>query len=361
MIVIALVVSWNGWRDTLDCVQSILGAQRLPEHVLICDNGSMDGSVQALEAWFSEKGFAYTSFPSPEALLAGEPLRTRIGIVEIGENLGYAGANNLGMRYALERCKADYVWILNNDVVVGSQALRRMLELAQSDDAIGIVGAKLLRYDAPETIQAMGGGFIIPVICHDTQLGHGRASTSFDDTPIRLDHLIGACLLVRSTAIRRVGFIDESYFLYREETDWCIRMRRHGWKLYCCATAEVWHKQSRSSGFRSQLHDYYAVRNMLRLVRKFYPTYLPTAFAYFATRALAPKLLRLEFARIEAVLQALRDFALGIGGRASAHTDEVLFDQYLGRGENLIEGGRDAGGGKAGGEPTRSGRETRPR
>ncbi len=319
----------------------------------------MDGSVEALQKWFSEKGCAFTTFASPEALLEGE-LRTRIGIVEIGRNLGYAGANNLGMRYALERCNADYVWILNNDVVVGPQALRSMLELAQSDDAIGMVGAKLLRYDAPETIQAMGGGYIIPVMCHDTQLGHGQKSASFGNDPIRLDHLIGACLLVKSNTIRSIGSIDESYFLYREETDWCIRMRRRGWKLYCCATAEVWHKQSRSSGFRSQVHDYYAVRNMLRLVRKFYPTYLPTAFAYFASRALIPKLLRLEFARIAAVLAALRDFVLGVSGRASAHTDEMLFQQYLGRGEDLVEGGRDTLGSKTSGTAAGAGGKTSP-
>ena len=146
--------------------------------------------------------------------------------------------------------------------------------------------------------------------------------------------MIGASLLVRAAAVRDVGYIDESYFLYREETDWCIRMVRHGWKLFCSPTSLVWHKQARSIGFKSPLHDYYAVRNVLHLVRKFYPASLPTAFAYFACRSIAPKLARFEMARLYAVCLALRDFAIGVKGQPEAYGESALVREYV----NKVDG-----------------------
>jgi len=129
--------------------------------------------------------------------------------------------------------------------------------------------------------------------------------------------------------VRSVGPIDESYFLYREETDWCIRMRRAGWKLYCCTQAAVWHKQSHSIGFKTPLHDYYAVRNMLHLVWKFYPFAMPAAFTYFVARSIAPKALRFETARLLAVLYAIADFLSGVKGRSAHHTEQMLEGSYL--------------------------------
>jgi hypothetical protein len=123
--------------------------------------------------------------------------------------------------------------------------------------------------------------------------------------------------------------MDETYFLYREETDWCIRMRRNGWRLYCRPDATVRHKQARSIGFKSPTHDYYAVRNILRLVRKFFPKSLPVAFTYFAMRSLLPKILRLQFGRALAVCAALRDFVAGVDGRAKVHTDATIHAHYV--------------------------------
>jgi GT2 family glycosyltransferase len=327
--VVALVLNWNGFEDTVECIESILRSDLAPGHVVVLDNGSIDGSTQRLEAWAAAQTLDYVSFASPAEARASDPPSEQLVFIECGRNLGYAGGNNIGIRYAIELTGAEFIWILNNDVVVDHRALRRAVDLAQSDPDIGIVGAKLLRYDEPETIQALGGGYIVPVFCHDTQLGSGRHSETAGDKPIRVDHLIGASLLVRVAAVRDVGLIDESYFLYREETDWCIRMVRRGWKLFCSPNSLVWHKQARSIGFKSPLHDYYAVRNVLHLVRKFYPASLPTAFAYFACRSIAPKLARFELARLHAVCLALRDFAMGVKGQPAAYGEAALVREYV--------------------------------
>ncbi|HEY5426201.1 MAG TPA: glycosyltransferase family 2 protein [Candidatus Tumulicola sp.] len=327
--VVAVVLNWNAWRDTIACVESLLESNCVPNRIVICDNGSLDDSVARLMEWGERRG-SFVAFGAPAEALDGPASDAPLVLVRLPENGGYARGNNLGIRYAIERCEAEYVWILNNDTIVEREALERMIEVATADPSVGIVGSKLLRHDAPDTIQALGGGYIVPILCHDTQLGNGRKAAGVGTKPILLDHLVGASLLVRAEAVRRVGPIDESYFLYREETDWCIRMRRAGWKLYCCTTATVWHKQSHSIGFKSPLHDYYAVRNMLRLVWKFYPAAMPTAFGYFAVRALAPKLLRFEFARLQAVLYAYGDFVTGVTGRSERHTDRMFANSYLG-------------------------------
>jgi GT2 family glycosyltransferase len=326
--VAVVVLNWNAWPDTIACVESLLRSQRVPDHIVVCDNGSLDGSVEHLAQWMRNAG-SCDVYPSAARALAADGPVAPLALVAIDENGGYAAGNNVGLQFALARCDADFVWILNCDVIVAPDALKEMLEVAAADPSIGIVGSKLLRFDQPDTIQALGGGRIIPVLCHDTQLGSGRKSESAGSDPIELDHLVGASLLVRAAAIRDVGPIDESYFLYREETDWCIRMRRNGWRLYCCPQASVWHRQSHSIGFKSPLHDYYAVRNMLHLVAKFYPLAFPTAFGYFACRAFAPKILRLEFERLAAVVAAYRDFLAGVSGRRAQHTDRVLMNNYI--------------------------------
>ena len=336
--VVALVLNWNGFEDTVECIESILRSDLAPAHIVVLDNGSIDGSTQRLQDWAAAQSLEYDSFSSPAAARASDRPSTQLVFIECGRNLGYAGGNNVGIHYAIKRTGAEFVWILNNDVVVDHRALERALHVAQSDSRIGIVGAKLLRYDEPETIQALGGGYIVPIFCHDTQLGSGKHSETSGETPIRVDHLIGASLLVRAAAVRDVGYIDESYFLYREETDWCIRMVRHGWKLFCSPTSLVWHKQARSIGFKSPLHDYYAVRNVLHLVRKFFPASLPTAFAYFAFRSIAPKLARFEMARLYAVWLALRDFAIGVKGQPAEYGESALVREYasnLDRGDSL--------------------------
>jgi GT2 family glycosyltransferase len=327
--IVAVVLNWNGFDDTKECLESLLCSDLAPAHIVVIDNGSIDGSPQRLKEWAAEQAIDYTAFFSPAAALVSASPTTRFIFIETGKNLGYAGANNVGMNYAIDRAGAEFVWVLNNDLTVDPRALERALRIAQGDPKIGMVGAQILSYDDPETIQAMGGGYIRPILCHDTQLHAGQKAQTSLDEPIDLHHLIGASLLVRAEAALDVGPIDESYFLYREETDWCLRMSRKGWRLCCSPSSIVWHKQARSVGFKSPMHDYYAVRNILRLVKKFYPASLPTAFAYHASRALLPKLARFQMDRVAAVLHALRDFMAGVDGRPDRYSEAAFVRAYV--------------------------------
>lgn len=344
--VVAAVLNWNGWLDTIECVESVLRSTLPPAQIVICDNGSTDGSIDRLREWADgtllpdlggEGGTSRWSYrPAPKPLSYalvtpadaklgnGIPYETQLVIIAIEENLGYAGGNNIAMEYALKRAGADYVWLLNNDTVVDAFALERMTGLAEKMPHVGLIGAKLLQYAKPDTLQAMGGGYFTPAFGHDTQLGRGTRMIESSGETIELDHVIGACLLARADAVNKVGPLDETYFLYREETDWSVRMRVQGWKILCAPAAIVWHKQGKSLGYKSPLHDYYSVRNMLRLMRKHYPSRLTFAIVAVAGRSILPKLVRLQFRRLRAVLKALSDFYANRDGRA--HTDVQLLE-----------------------------------
>lgn len=342
--VVAVVLNWNGWLDTVECIESLLRSTYPVDHIVVCDNGSSDGSLEKMREWAeglinietgvgdarqrwsyvpSQKPLPYTSIAAGD-LENNQSLApdTPLIFLRLDENRGYAGGNNKGIRFAIERYGADFVWILNNDTVIDRLALDAMLSVATQDSAIGMVGPKVLRYDRPDTIQVVGGGRMLPYLGYESQLGRGQRNGPRFSKSGTMDHLIGASLLVRAQAVRDVGDMDESYFLYREETDWCVRMRRNGWKMWCCANATVWHKEGKSLGFKSVLHDYYSVRNFLLLVRRFYPLALPSAMLIFGLRAVLPKLARLQFRRLLFVLLAFRDFVFGNHGRV--HAEEFL-------------------------------------
>lgn len=352
--VVVVVLNWNGWLDTVECVESLFRSDYPNLHVVVCDNRSSDESLTRLKEWaqgilevesaVSEAGHRWAYRPIPKPLQFAEYDCTggrpnfrkndpRLTFIQTGANLGYAGGNNVGIEYGLVN-DADYVWILNNDTVVGRETLSRMVSHAQEDSAIGIVGSKLLQYRTPDTIQALGGGSLDQRWGKDDQFGRGLRNAQHRDEALELEHVIGASMLVRAATIRDVGLMEESYFLYREETDWCIQMRLKGWRLTYCPGASVWHKEGHSIGFKSLLHDYYSVRNMLFLIRKFYPSNLPTAIAFLAFITISPKIARLQFKRLKYVLKAFYDFGRGVQGRGDLLPDFQALARKLAQDES---------------------------
>jgi hypothetical protein len=319
-----------------------------PNHqIIVCDNGSRDHSIERLTEWAdgvlevkpreeqrdgrswcyrpSPKPIPYLVYSSPEEAFSVPPVaQTPIIFVRNGVNLGYAGGNNIGMRFAIEMLKAQYVWVLNNDTVVDRNAIASFARAFELRPDAGVMGSRLMQYSSPDKIQALGGGQLYPRVARDTQVGRGRQAHEGIEEPMELEHVIGASMFIRSDAIQNVGLLDESYFLYREETDWCLQMRKSGWRLLYCPDSVVWHKEGHSVGFKSALHDYYAVRNMLYLIQKHYPEHMTTAFLVSLWRAAAPKVLRLQFGRLKYVVKAYIDFLRGVRGK----TDVVDPDLY---------------------------------
>jgi hypothetical protein len=212
--VAAVVLNWNGWRDTIPCLESLRKSASAPS-VIVVDNGSTDDSLARIASaapW--------------------------IRLLSLSANLGFSAGVNAGIAAALADGVPDYLWVLNNDTVVASETLSRMLALADSDTRIGIVGCRLVDADGSGRVQAFGGGRFNPWL--------GTTSVYVEPTARACDHLVGASLLLRRSLLEQIGGFDERYFFYLEDTDLSLRARRAGWRLEVANDATVMHRRGAS-------------------------------------------------------------------------------------------------------------------
>ena len=216
-----MILNWRGWQDTLACIQSLKRSDYTNLQIVVVDNDSQDESVSQIRV----------SYPD-------------IALIETRRNLGFAGGNNIGIRYALEH-GAEYIWLLNNDTVVDPGALTAMVELAEKDRRIGVVGSVLYYMEQPTKVQAWGGGRV--------NLITGRSRHLL--APGEPHYITGASVLLRSEAIKQVGLLDEGFFMYWEDVDLSLRLRKAGWKLAVADDARVLHKESASAGKKSSFQD----------------------------------------------------------------------------------------------------------
>jgi GT2 family glycosyltransferase len=261
-LVYTVVLNYNGWRDTLECLASLDTLTYANHQVVVVDNASPDGSEAELRQ-----------------------ARPDVTLLQSGANLGYAGGNNVGIRYALAG-GADHVWILNNDTLVEPDALTQSVaRMAQRPDA-GMCGSKLVYHHDRSTVQAWGGASYNRWLGTIRLLGHGEAATRAVDLGAlerQLDYIVGASLLVSRPFLEAIGLLREDYFLYFEELDWALRA--HGrFGVIVAPESVVYHKEGASiggnqhSGSKSRLADYYAIRNRLLITRRFFPYALPTVY-----------------------------------------------------------------------------------
>lgn len=239
-MVITVVLNCNKRDDTLAALESLVRADCPNHRIIVLDVASTDGS-----AGFSG---AYPSVP----------------VIDIPTNLGYAGNNNVGIRAACE-LGADWIFVLNNDAIVAPDCLARLLEVALRDDGIGIAGPTVYHYDEPDTIQSAGG-----TTGNDwstRHLGQNEPDRGQFTEPRAVDWVSGCGLLVRREVVDRVGALDERFFCYWEEIEWCLRARKAGWQVTHVPAAKMWHKGVQRDYRPGPSVTYYSTRNRFLLLR----------------------------------------------------------------------------------------------
>lgn len=240
--IVSVILNTNRRADTLACLES-LAANDYPRHqALVLDNASTDGSVEAIRSAF------------PNVHLLGLP-----------QNLGYAGNNNVGIQAALEQ-QADWVFVLNEDVVLAPGTLTRLMEVAESEARIGVVGPLVYHHDEPAVIQSAGGILTAQWLSHHR--GQNEPDTGQYPRPQTVDWISGCAILVRRQVIEQVGALDERFFYYWEETEWCLRARRAGWQVVLAPQAKLWHKGVQRDYRPGPNITYYWVRNWLMTLSK---------------------------------------------------------------------------------------------
>jgi GT2 family glycosyltransferase len=240
--VMIIVLNWNGLSDTLECLESLACLDYSPYEVVVVDNGSTDGSVEAVRGRFPD-----------------------VTLIENGENLGFVGGNNVALRYALER-DVGYVLLLNNDTVVDPRFLTELIRVSETEEEIGISSPLVLYYDVPDEIWTAGA--TINWANGATKRLWAGEKAGGSESVFDVDFVSGCALLAKREVIKTTGFLDPDYYLYYEEVDWCVRARAQGHRIVCVPRARIWHKVSRSVGPSSPLISYYMTRNALLLLRK---------------------------------------------------------------------------------------------
>lgn len=302
-----LVLNWNGWPDTLECLESVLRLDYPGSQVIVCDNGSTDASRQRIRDWAAgrldvvprrgemaaygrppvAKPIPVRSLSRDEAERGGDdrPDPATLVLISNGANLGFAAGNNVGLRYALAR-GYDLVWLLNADTVVTPAALRALVDRMGSDPGIGMCGSMLCYYDAPGIIEEAGGCAYYPLLGMARRLMKDRPidrGTDWSRIERRLGYVSGASCLVRSDFLRAVGLMGEDYFLYGEEIDWACRAKGR-YRLALAPESIVFHKKGRSTGSksyragRSARSAYFLWRARTRVTRRYHPLGLPAVF-----------------------------------------------------------------------------------
>lgn len=204
----------------------------------------------------------------------------KLSIIKTGGNLGFAGGNNVGIRFALSQGDCDYLWLLNNDTVVAPEALSHLVKRAIFDSDIGIVGGTICYYHQPEIVQALGGARFNKYLALSHLFGITRRLTDISENEIsnvehRLDWISGACMLMPIQFVQAVGILEERYFLYFEELDWALRAKGK-FKLAFAPKAMIYHKHggTTNESKQSDVSVYFRCRSRLKLYRKLLPQYL---------------------------------------------------------------------------------------
>ena len=239
-LVRAVVINWNG-REVLEpCLRTLLASSYPNLSVLVVDNASTDGSAQ----------FVRDEFPS-------------VSVSEQSSNLGFAAGVNVGLRSALEE-GADYVLLLNNDIELDGNAVSALVEAALAHPESAFVGPLIYYADRPSVIWSAGGAvsFWTGNIRH---LGLREEDAGQYAEVREVDYVTACAVLASAKAVSAIGLMDEGYYMYNEDTDWCIRAGDAGFSVLFAPSARIWHKVSMSSGGGlTPFKIYHRLRSTLR-------------------------------------------------------------------------------------------------
>jgi GT2 family glycosyltransferase len=267
MKVFIVVLNWNQEKLTMECIESLQKLKLEKSHhveIVVVDNGSGE-------------------------ILSFRPSMANVKLIKNNKNLGFAGGNNVGIKFALDNF-ADYILILNNDTIVDSNLIAELLK-PMDDKRVAITSPKIYFAKGYEfhkekyTKNQLGkviwyaGGKIDWRNVYGENIGVDEVDKNQYDKEEEIDFATGACFLVSAKALKEVGLFDEKYFMYMEDMDLSLRLKKNGWMIIYEPKAKLWHKVAQSSSIGSDLNDYFISRNRLLFGVKYAD--LRTKFALF--------------------------------------------------------------------------------
>jgi GT2 family glycosyltransferase len=281
-----IILNWNGWKDTIECLESVYQITYPNYDVIVVDNGSENESVEKIKEYAEGKlrvesrFFAYTTENKPlqyveysleeaEKAVAHLPPNGKLILIKNDKNFGFAEGNNIAIRYAFKVLNPEYILLLNNDTVVDRIFLTELMNITESDERIAFAGPKNYYYDyyGRTDVINFAGGKITLWRAKSEHIGIREFDEGQYDCITNTDYVTGACLLARREVLEAIGLLDPVYFLYWEETDWCMRAKNSGYKLIYVPSAKIWHKVAASQ--KGATNKFFFVRNSFIFIKRY--------------------------------------------------------------------------------------------
>lgn len=292
-----IVLNHNGLDDTLECLNSILSLELIPNEIVLIDNGSTDGSQDMFINKFSND--------------------SRITLFFLENNTGYAAGNNVGINYLLKR-DVDIICILNNDTIVGSDFLKALRDCLKPGSLNHIATPKILCADG-QTIWSTGERIFYPLLISQTK--KGKPDKDGLKTWQNINGITGCAMTVRREVFECIGMFDEKYFAYVEDVDFCKRAVDAGFKFTLCRLSVIIHKVARTTGNLSAAQLYLKTRNRAYFIKKnIAPIYWGLAYGWYLMLNIfwiLRSIFRKDIKAINAVKSGMIDFLRGKMGRGN--------------------------------------------
>lgn len=293
-----ILLNWNGFPDTLECLESLKKIDYPNFEVIVVDNNSTGDDVNIIKEKFGD---------FVKELIVSK------------DNLGFSGGNNLGIEYSLNE-GADFILLLNNDTIVEPDFLSKLLDVFINKDSVGISAPQINYYNTPEIVWTVGGKI-------SKLRGSGFAYSDKNESEIDKNEKFvtfasGCCLLIKREVFEKVGLFDEKFFLYVEDTDFCYRSHKAGYKIIVSPNSKIYHKVGRSTSEElKQIPLYYTTRNRLYFAQKnFYGFHFITTIYIFTAMLYKTIfwLLKGKSENIVVVKQAFLDYLKGKMGKINS-------------------------------------------
>jgi len=240
-LVTIITVVYGQLEVTADMLKSLMNITYPNIETIVVDNASPNCNPKTLK----------DRFPS-------------IDLIENRQNLGFAGANNIG----IIKAKGKYVLLLNNDTIVDRGFLEPLVRKFESNDHIGAVSPKIRFFSAPDTIQFVGMTTMNPYSISNQSIGYCAKDTGQYENDQKTYFAHGAAMMVPMKVIKEVGLMSDIYFLYYEELDWGLRIRNAGYEIFYVHDSLIYHKESMTTGVMSPLKIYYLNRSRILYMRR---------------------------------------------------------------------------------------------
>lgn len=318
-----IIINYNNSKDTIDCLASIISLAKQPKYIVVVDNGSSDNSAELICKALENTG--------PVSLIYDEnyPLELEKNIlIQLTDNDGFSAGNNAALKL-LVSTDCDAFWLLNNDTIVVKNSLSTLCDRLNAKPTAAMCGSTLVHMDDKITVQCSAGAKFSELLGTTKFINNGLSIYNVtvqapEQVESMLGEITGASILMHRSVVEECGLMDESYFLYREDSEWSIRVRKRGYCLAWAPQSVVYHKEggtseAKSTGGcrqRSLLVDFLGIRNRFYLMKTYYPWFVPTALLGLIV-VFANRIRRGQADRIPMLVKAAIDGLRGKMGKPS--------------------------------------------